>query len=118
MKSDKPEDRSTVEKVGVLFPNQTGPNARGAHVNISGAGVAKYSPNKENAIKFLEYLTSPDAQNYFANGNNEWPIVSGLKVKNPALDAMGAFKPDSINMIALGKNQRLAQEIVNRVGWK
>ena len=115
IKSDKADDRAAMERVRIVWPNTSG---RGVHMNVSGGGVLKYAPNRDNAIKFMEYLVSDEAQGYFANGNNEWPIVSGLKVKNPALDAMGAFKPDSVNMIALGKNQRLAQEIVNRVGWK
>ncbi len=115
IKSDKPEDRAAMERVRVVWPNS---NGRGVHMNVSGGGVLKYAPNKENAIKFMEYLVSDEAQGYFANGNNEWPIVSGLKVKNAALDAMGTFKADAVNMIALGKNQRQAQEIVNRVGWK
>ncbi len=113
MKSDKPEDRATVEKVGVLFPNQ---NGRGAHINISGAGVAKYSPNKENAIKFLEYLTSPEAQNYFANGNNEYPVVG--KADNAALRNMGEFKRDSLPMDMVGKNYAAAAQIFDRAGWK
>ncbi len=115
IKSDKADDRAAMERVRIVWPNT---NGRGVHMNVSGGGVLKYAPNRENAIKFMEYLVGDEAQGYFANGNNEWPIVSGLKVKNAALDAMGAFKPDSLNVIALGKNQRLAQEIVNRVGWK
>lgn len=115
IKSDKTEDRAVMERVRIVWPNS---NGRGVHMNVSGGGVLKHAPNRENAIKFMEYLVSDEAQGYFANGNNEWPIVSGLKVKNAALESMGTFKPDPINMIALGKNQRAAQEIVNRVGWK
>jgi len=115
MKSTKPDDRAVMERVRVVWPNS---NGRGVHMNVSGGGVLKYAPHKDNAVRFLEYLVSDEAQGYFANGNNEWPVVTTYKVKNPALDAMGTFKPDPINMIALGKNQRLAQEIVNRVGWK
>lgn len=115
MKSTKPDDRAVMERVRVVWPNS---NGRGVHMNVSGGGVLKYAPHKDNAVRFLEYLVSDEAQGYFANGNNEWPVVATYKVKNPALDAMGTFKPDPINMIALGKNQRLAQEIVNRVGWK
>jgi len=75
LRSDKPEDKALVAKVGVIFPNQTGANARGTHINISGAGVARYAPNKDNAIKFLEYLATPEAQRYFADGNNEYPAL-------------------------------------------
>ncbi len=116
LKSDKPDDRAAAEKVGVLFPNQAGPNARGAHINISGAGVAKYAPNKENAIKFLEYLTGPEAQNYFANGNNEYPVVG--KADNAQLKAMGEFKRDPLPMDIVGKNYAAAAQIFDRAGWK
>jgi iron(III) transport system substrate-binding protein len=115
MKSDKPEDRAVTEKVRVVWPNT---NGRGVHMNVSGGGMLKNAPNKENAIKFLEYLASDQAQAYFANGNNEWPIAKTADFKNAELDSLGKFKEDPINMIALGKNQRQAQEIVNRVGWK
>lgn len=115
MKSTKPEDRAVMEKVGVIWPNTTG---RGVHMNVSGGGVLKNAPNKENAVKFLEYLASDQAQGYFANGNNEWPTAQTADFKNAELDSLGKFKADPINMIALGKNQRAAQEIVNRVGWK
>jgi len=114
MKSDKPEDRAIVEKVGVVFPNQ---GNRGAHINISGAGVAKYAPNKEAAIKFLEYLASPEAQNYFANGNNEYPVV-GKVIGNAQLSALGEFKRDPLPMEMVGKNYAAASQMYDRVGWK
>ena len=113
MKSDKPEDRAAVEKVGVIFPNQSN---RGAHINISGAGVAKFAPNKDAAIKFLEYLASPDAQNYFANGNNEYPVVG--RADNAQLKAMGEFKRDTLSMDLVGKNYALAAQTFDRAGWK
>jgi iron(III) transport system substrate-binding protein len=114
MKSDKAEDKTVVEKVGVVFPNQ---DNRGAHINISGAGVAKYAPNKEAAIKFLEYLASPEAQNYFANGNNEYPVV-GIASGNAQLQSLGNFKRDSLTMEMVGKNYAAAAQIFDRVGWK
>lgn len=115
LKSDKPEDRAVAEKLGIIWPNQ---NGRGAHMNISGGGLLKYAPHKENAIKFLEYLASDEAQAYFANGNNEWPVVPGVKVNNPALESLGKFKADSLNVSALGENQPLAQKVADRAGWK
>ena len=115
IKSDKADDREIMEKLRIVWPNA---NGRGVHMNVSGGGVLKNAPNKENAIKFMEYLASDDAQAYFANGNNEWPVVVSAKIKNDALDSMGTFKADPLNMIALGRNQRQAQEIVNRVGYK
>ena len=85
MRSNNPEDRAVVEKVGVVFPNQA---SWGTHVNIAGAAVARHAKNPANAVKFLEYLASPSAQNYFANGNNEWPVARGVTTDNPALKAM------------------------------
>ncbi|MEO8104051.1 MAG: Fe(3+) ABC transporter substrate-binding protein [Betaproteobacteria bacterium] len=113
MKSDKPEDRAVVEKIGVIFPNQSN---RGAHINISGAGVARYAPNRGAAIKFLEYLASPDAQNYFANGNNEYPVVG--KADNPQLRLLGEFKRDPLTMDMVGKNYAAAAQTFDRAGWK
>ena len=115
VRSQKPEDRAVVEKLGVVMPNQAN---RGTHVNISGAGVMKNAPNREAAVKFLEYLASDEAQRYFAEGNNEWPAVASLKTGNPALAALGAFKQDALNVAALGRNQPAAQKIYDRVGWK
>ena len=85
MRSSAPEDKLVADRVGVVFPNQ---QTWGTHVNIAGAAVAKNAKHPENAVKFMEYLASPDAQNYFANGNNEWPAVASVKVSNPALQAM------------------------------
>ena len=114
MKSAKPEERAMAEKIGVVFPNQ---GNRGTHVNISGAGVAKHAPHKENAIRFLEYLASPEAQAYFANGNNEYPVV-GIAKDNKELASLGAFKRDSVNVSLYGRNQGAAQMIYDRAGWK
>lgn len=114
-RSGKPEEREIAQKVGVLLPNQA---SWGAHVNISGAGVMKHAPNREAAVKFLEYLASDQAQRYFAEGNNEWPVVVGLKIDNPVLAALGAFKQDSLNVAVLGRNQPAAQKIYDRVDWK
>ena len=116
LKSDKPGDKVIAEKVGVIFPNQSGANARGAHINVSGAGVAKYAPNKANAIKFLEYLASPEAQDYFANGNNEYPIAG--TPSNRQLASLGTFKRDPLPMDVVGKNYATAAQIFDRVGWK
>ncbi len=115
MKSDKPEDRKVLEKTGLIWPNQ---KSFGTHMNISGAGVLKHAPHKEAAIKFLEYLASDEAQAYFANGNNEWPVVKSAPFDNRELTSLGSFKMDSLNVGALGKNQPLAQKIFDRAGYK
>ena len=118
MRSNNPEDRAVVEKVGVVFPNQ---NSWGTHVNIAGAAVARHAKNQANAVKFLEYLASPSAQNYFANGNNEWPAAKGVAVDNPALKSMtgGApFKSETLPISAVGANTVKVQQMLDRVGFK
>lgn len=114
-RSDKPDERKIAERVGVVFPNQ---KTWGAHVNISGAGVLKHAPHREAAVKFLEYLASDEAQRYFADGNNEWPVVANVKLDNPVLNAFGEFKRDRLNVAVLGRNQPNSQKIYDRVAWK
>jgi len=114
-RSQKTDERQIADKVGVVFPNQT---SWGTHVNISGAGVLKNAPHREAAVKFLEYLASDDAQRYFADGNNEWPVVAGVKTSNPVLSAFGDFKRDAANVSVLGRNQPDSQKIYDRVAWK
>jgi iron(III) transport system substrate-binding protein len=120
MRSTKPEDVALFERLGVVFPNQA---TWGTHVNIAGGAVARYSPNKANAVQFLEYLATKDAQDYFANGNNEWPTVASVKVTNPALVAMsglsgGAFKAEVLPLSVVGMNQVKVQQMLDRVGFK
>lgn len=117
LRSSKPEDIAIAEKVGVVFPNQ---DSWGTHLNIAGGGMAKYSKNQANAVKFLEYLASTHAQDYFANGNNEWPTASGVKVSNPALQQMsgGSFKSETIPLSVIGANQVQVQQMLDRVGFK
>ena len=117
MRSTNPADKALVERVGVVFPNQ---QSWGTHVNVAGGAVARYAKNQANAVKFLEYLVSPEAQNHFANGNNEWPVVKGLKLDNPALNAMtgGNFKSEVIPISAVGMNQIKVQQMLDRVGFR
>jgi len=104
---------SVAKKIGIIYPNQ---QTTGTHVNISGAGILKYAPNRDNAIKFIEYLTEPHAQYLFVEGNNEYPVVQGAKITD-VLASMGTFKEDDINASTLGKNQSLAVKIYDRAGW-
>ena len=113
--SKRPAERAAVEKVGVIFPNQ---KSFGTHINISGGGMLRHAPNRENAIRFLEYLASDEAQSYFANGNNEWPAVPNIRLQNPALATLGSFKEDELNVGTLGQYQPLAQKTFNIVGLK
>ena len=115
LRSDKEADREAMEKVGVIWPNQ---KSFGTHINVSGGGMLKTAPHKEAAVKFLEYLASDEAQVYFANGNNEWPAVKGIQARNPALEALGSFKSDSLNVGTLSKNTAQAQKIFDRAGWR
>ena len=115
LRSAKPEERAVGDKVGVLFPNQ---QSWGSHVNISGAGVMKNAPNREAAVRFLEYLASDEAQRYFAEGNNEWPAVQSVPIDNPVLKSLGRFKQDSLNVAVLGRNQPESQKLYDRVAWK
>jgi iron(III) transport system substrate-binding protein len=115
LRSDKPDERQVGEKIGIVFPNQ---GTWGTHVNISGAGVLKNAPNRQAAIKFLEYLASDEAQRYFADGNNEWPVVATVRIDNPVLKQLGEFKRDQLNVAVLGKNQPSSQKVYDRVAWK
>ena len=102
------------DRIGLVFPNQ---GDRGTHVNISGAGVAANAPNKDNAIRFLEYLASDQAQQYFAAGNDEYPVVEGISTDSP-IQQFGTFIADDVNVSVYGNNQAKAQDIYNAVGYK
>ena len=117
MRSTVPEDRAVVDRIGVVFPNQA---TWGTHVNIAGGAVAKNAKHPANAIRFLEYLASPSAQDHFANGNNEWPVSKGVQISNPALQAMtgGGFKSETIPISVVGMNQIKVQQMLDRVGFK
>lgn len=115
MRSTKPEDVAVVEKITVVWPNQAN---RGTHVNVSGGGILKHAPNRANAVKFLEYLASDAAQVYFADGNNEWPVVASVKVKNPALEKLGDFKVDQTPLTSWAPLTAQAQRVYDRAGWR
>jgi iron(III) transport system substrate-binding protein len=115
MRSELAADKAVMERVGVVFPNQSG---AGTHLNIAGGAVARHARNPEAAIRFLEYLASDEAQRYFADGNNEWPAVASVKLNNPALEAFGKFKSETIPISRVGMNQVKVQQILDRVGYK
>ena len=115
MNSDKAEDQQVVESVRFVWPNQ---ETWGTHINVSGAGMLKNAPNKEAARKFLEYLASDQAQIYFADGNNEWPAVSGVKADNPGLESLGEFKADTTPLQKLSSGITEAQRIYDRAGYR
>ena len=111
---DKPEDQEAASKVGVIFPNQ---GDRGTHVNISGAGVVKGAPNAENAVRLLEFLTGDEAQNVFAGGNKEYPVVPGIPPV-PELAGFGEFKEDNLNASQFAARNKDALMIADRCGWR
>ena len=100
--------------VTVFWPNQAD---AGVHVNISGAGVVKYSKHKQAAQKFLEWLASDTAQDEFARLNFEYPAKTGIAV-DPIVAAWGEFKPDPINVVEAGRRQADAVKLMDRAGWK
>lgn len=104
----------SIDQIGWVFPNQ---DSNGAHVNLSGGGVAANAPNRDNAVAFLEYLASDSAQEYFAAGNNEYPAVDGVETTE-AVDELGEFTADDVDLSAVAKQLPTAQQIFNEVGWE
>lgn len=114
LRSTKPEDKAVLDKVGVVFPNQS---SWGTHVNVAGAAVARHAKNREAAVQFIEYLASDSAQRYFADGNNEYPVVAGT-APNAALSSLGAFKAETVPIAQVGANTALVQQMLDRAGFK
>ncbi|MEM9269231.1 MAG: extracellular solute-binding protein, partial [Pseudomonadota bacterium] len=104
----------STDMIGWVFPNQ---DSIGAHMNISGGGVAVNAPNKDNAVKFLEYLASEQAQQYFSAGNDEYPAVPGVGLA-PSVAALGIFRPDAIALSDIADNIGAAQKVLGEAGWK
>lgn len=103
-----------IAMIGLQWPAQ---DAEGAHMNLSGAGVAAYAPNRENAVLFLEYLASDQAQQYFSAGNDEFPAVEGVAL-SPEVASLGDFTAADVSLSAVAKQLPLALTIFNDVGWK
>lgn len=115
MRSTATADKEAVSRIAMVWPNQ---QSWGTHMNISGGGVLKHAPHRESAVRFLEYLASDSAQAYLAEGNNEWPVVASAVQRNPALDALGPFKADTLGVAQVGRSQITASRIIDRVGWR
>lgn len=111
--SDSEADQRVFDALGVIFPNQ---ETTGTHVNISGAGVAANAPHRDNAIRFIEYLTEDQAQRYLADGNNEYPVSEGV-APSDAVASLGAFREDTLDLSELGTNQAEAVRVFDRAGW-
>lgn len=113
---DKADDKAAAEKVAIFWPDQ-GEGQRGTHINISGASVTKAAKNKENAVKLLEYLVSDEAQAWYAEQNQEYPVKKDVPASD-LLKSWGEFKADSINLSELGKNNAEAVKVMDKAGWK
>lgn len=114
LNSENPAERAVAESVGIIFPNQ---DDRGIHVNIGGAAVLANAPNREHAVRFLEFLASDEAQEIFAGANYEYPVVQGVQF-HESLDAWGELRFDQLNIEALGRNNPEAIRLADRVGWR
>jgi iron(III) transport system substrate-binding protein len=111
--SDDAEERRVFERLGVFFPNQAN---RGTHINVSGAGVTRHAPNRENAVRLIEFLSGEDAQRLFAEGNQEYPVKPGVPA-SPTLQSWGEFKADELDLTRLGELNTQAVMIFDRSGW-
>ena len=109
------EQEVAARKVKILFPNQKG---RGTHMNISGAGILKHAPNKDNAVKLLEFLVTPEAQQHIVNNTFEYPIIDGVE-PSPLISQFGLdFKQDlETNVSTFAKRQAEALRIMTEAGW-
>ena len=114
LNSADPEEVATAQKVGLFFPNQDG---RGTHVNVSGAGVAAHAPHKENAIRFIEFLMSEEAQKIFTNANYEYPILESVEPVSD-IKEWGDFVEDDLPLSELGENNKKAVLTFDEAGWK
>lgn len=114
LRKDVKDLSGSIDMVGWVFPNQ---ESQGTHVNLSIAGVAAHAPNRDNAVKFLEYLASDSAQRYFSAGNDEYPAVPGVGL-SASVAQLGLFRQDRLELTKLGENQTKAQQIYDRVGYE
>ncbi len=110
------DDRAIGAKLAVFWPNQ-GESERGAHINVSGAGITRHANNLEAANKLLEFLVTPESQAWYAEVNNEYPVVPGTSISD-TLQAFGAFKADTVNLTVLGENNAAAVKLMDRAGWR
>ncbi|MEL6959595.1 MAG: extracellular solute-binding protein [Pseudomonadota bacterium] len=114
LRKDVSDLSGQMDNIGWVFPNQ---NDIGAHMNISGGGIAAHAPNYDNAVLFLEYLASQQAQEYFSAGNDEYPAVAGVALA-PSVAALGFFRADDIALSDIADNIDAAVEILGNAGWQ
>ena len=109
----EPEQKEWAKSVHILFPNSSG---RGTHVNISGMLLAKYAPNKDNAIKLMEFLSSSEAQQIYAEGNFEYPVLPSAEASD-LVKSWGSFKPDDLPLNQIADARKAASELVDIVDF-
>jgi iron(III) transport system substrate-binding protein len=114
LQSNDPAEKAAAEAMGVFWPDQDG---RGVHVNISGAAVTAGAKHKEAAIRLIEFLVSPESQQWYAESNGEYPVRDGVEV-SALLAGWGTFKPDPVNLERLGELNGEALRLMDRAGWK
>ncbi len=112
--SDKEKDQKVVNSLGIFWPNQAD---RGTHINVSGAGITKHASHRAAAERLLEFLVSTESQTWYAEANNEYPVVVDAKL-SATLESFGEFKSDSLNLTLLGENNRAAVQLMDRAGWR
>jgi iron(III) transport system substrate-binding protein len=112
--SDKEKDQKVAASLGVFWPNQAD---RGAHINVSGAGVTRYASHPDAAERLLEFLVSAESQTWYADVNNEYPVVADAKI-SATLKSFGEFRGDGLNLTLLGENNRAAVQLMDRAGWR
>jgi iron(III) transport system substrate-binding protein len=115
LESDGPAEKAAAAKGALSFPDQAGV---GTHINITGVGLAAHAPNRDNAVRFMEFLLTPEVQTLLAKANNEYPVVAGAPMENPVLEGFGAFKEDPMALTVLGQRQAEAQKLFDKAGWK
>lgn len=108
----EPEQKEWASAIKVLFPNA---KDRGTHVNISGMALAKYAPNKDSAIKLMEFLSSKEAQQIYAEQVFEYPVLPGAE-PSPIVKSFGEINPDKLPLTDIAKYRKQASELVDKVG--
>lgn len=114
IESDSEADREAASRVAIYFPPS---EYGGTHVNVSGAGLAANAPNRENAVRFLEYLTKPEAQDLYVGGNYEYSAIEGVEPSG-VLEEFGSFESDAVNVSYYGINNPDALRLMDRAGWR
>jgi iron(III) transport system substrate-binding protein len=110
----QPEQKEWAASAVIVFPNQDG---RGTHMNISGAGVAKHAPNKDNALRLIEFLTEDLSQEMYAQLNYEYPVKPGIAL-DPLVASWGDFKADTVSLAKIAELSPQAQRLINEAGWQ